>query len=128
VARDPLHLSKRERQVMEALYRRGEATAADLHADLPDPPSRTAVRTFLRILEDKGHIAHRKDGREFIYRPTRAPQQVARSAFRKLLSTFFGGSLERAVAAYMADPAAELSEEDLERLRALIEQAKKKGR
>jgi predicted transcriptional regulator len=96
--------------------------------DLPDPPSRTAVRTFLRILEDKGHLAHRKQGREFIYRPTRARGQVGRSAFRRLLATFFGGSLEQAVAAYMADPRAELSDDELDRLHALIEQAKKKGR
>src|SRR5206468_4083633 len=65
VPKDPLHLSKRERQLMEALYRRGEAIAADHHQDLPDRPSRTAVRTFLRILEDKGHLTHRKEGREF---------------------------------------------------------------
>jgi predicted transcriptional regulator len=125
--KDHLHLSKRERQIMEALYRRGESTAADLHADLPDPPSRTAVRTFLRILEDKGHLTHRKNGREFIYRPTRARQTVARSAFRKLLSTFFAGSFEQAVAAYIADPAADLSDENLDRLRALIDEAKKKS-
>ena len=125
---DPLHLTKRERQIMEALYRRGEATAADLHADLPDRPSRTAVRTFLRILEEKGHLTHRKEGREFVYKPTRARSTVARSAFRKLLSTFFAGSLERAVAAYIADPGAELSPEDLDRLRDLIEQARRKGR
>jgi BlaI family transcriptional regulator, penicillinase repressor len=128
VAKDPLHLSKRERQIMEALYRRGEASAADLHDDLPDPPSRTAVRTFLRILEDKGHLTHRKSGREFIYRPTRARQQVARSALRKLLSTFFSGSLEEAVAAYMADPSTNLSTDELDRLRALIEEARLKGR
>jgi predicted transcriptional regulator len=125
---DPLHLSKRERQVMEALYRRGEASAADLHADLPDPPSRTAVRTFLRILEEKGHLTHRKQGREFIYKPTRRPQQVARSALSRLLDTFFAGSLERAVAAHLSDPRAELSKEELDRIRDLIEEARKGGR
>ena len=113
---------------MEALYRRGEATAVQVLSELSDPPSRTAVRTFLRILEDKGHISHRKQGREFIYKPTRARQQVARSAFRRLLSTFFGGSIEQAVAAYMADPSTDLSEQQLEALRALIEQARAKGR
>jgi predicted transcriptional regulator len=125
---DPLHLTKRERQIMEAIYRRGEASALDVRADLADPPSRTAVRTFLRILEDKGHLSHRKHGREFIYRPTRARGQVGRSAFRSLLATFFGGSLEQAVAAYMSDPRAELSDDELDRLRTLIGQAKKKGR
>jgi predicted transcriptional regulator len=128
MALDPLHLSKRERQIMEALYRRGEATAVEVLGDLADPPSRTAVRTLLRILEDKGHLTHRKSGREFVYRPTRARQQVARSAFRRLLATFFGGSIEQAVAAYMADPSAELSQPELERLRALVEQARAKGR
>ena len=126
--KDPLHLSKRERQIMESLYRLGEASAVEVLQNLPDPPSRTAVRTFLRILEDKGHLTHRKSGREFIYRPTRARRQVARSAFRKLLSTFFAGSLEQAVAAYMADPTADLSDEQLDRLRQLIDQARKKGR
>ena len=126
--KDPLHLTKRERQIMEAIYRRGEASALDVRADLADPPSRTAVRTFLRILEDKGHLSHRKQGREFIYRPTRARGQVGRSAFRSLLATFFSGSLEQAVAAYMSDPRAELSDDELDRLRTLIEQAKKKGR
>src|SRR5262252_3342803 len=109
---------------MEALYRRGEASAVEVLKDLAEPPSRTAVRTFLRILEDKGHLTHRKSGREFVYKPTRARQQVARSAFRRLLATFFGGSIEKAVAAYMADPSAELSQPELERLRALIEQAR----
>jgi BlaI family transcriptional regulator, penicillinase repressor len=128
MAKDPLHLSKRERQIMEALYRRGEATAVEVLGDLADPPSRTAVRTLMRILEDKGHLTHRKSGREFVYRPTRARRQVARSAFRRLLATFFGGSIEQAVAAYMADPSADLSEQELDRLRALIEQARAKGR
>ena len=123
---DPLHLSKRERQVMEAVYRLGEASAAQVLAAIPDPPSRTAVRTFLRILETKGHLAHRAQGREFFYRPRRPRTQAARSALRSLLETFFAGSLERAVAAYMADPKADLSPEDLDRLHTLIEQARTK--
>jgi BlaI family penicillinase repressor len=128
MAKNPLHLSKRERQIMESLYRRGEASAAEVEGDMADPPSRTAVRTILRILEDKGHLTHRKQGREFVYRPTRARAQVARSAFRSLLSTFFAGSLEQAVAAYMADPSAALSDEELGRLRDLVEKARTKGR
>lgn len=125
---DPLHLSKRERQIMEAIYRRGEGTALEVLDDLPDPPSRTAVRTLLGILETKGHLTHRKDGRQFIYKPVKSRAQAARSAFRRLLDTFFAGSLEQAVAAYMADPKADLSHEELEGMRQLIEQAKKKGR
>lgn len=122
-----MRLSRRERQVMEAVYARGEATASDVLAALPDPPTRTAVRTFLRILEDKGHLTHRKAGREFVYRPTRPRGQVARSALRRLLDTFFGGSLERAVAAYVSDPKARLSDEELRRLTSLIDDARRRG-
>lgn len=121
---DPLHLSKRERQIMEVVYRLGEATAVRVLEELPDPPSRTAVRTFLRILEEKGHLSHRKEGREFVYRPTRARKVAARSALKRLLETFFGGSMEQAVAAYMADPRG-VPPEELERLRELIERARK---
>src|SRR5688572_24754343 len=114
---DPMRLSRRERQIMEVVYARGgEATASDVLAALPDPPTRTAVRTLLRILEGKGHLTHRKAGREFVYRPTRPRGQVARSALRRLLDTFFGGSLEQAVATYMADPKAKLSDAELHRL------------
>jgi predicted transcriptional regulator len=126
--KDPLQFSRRERQIMEAVYARGEASASQVLADLPDPPTRTAVRTFLRILEDKGHLGHRKEGREFIFRPTRPRQQVARSALRRMLSTFFGGSLEGAVAAYLSDPGTKLSSDEIQRLRELIAQAEKKGR
>jgi BlaI family penicillinase repressor len=126
--KDPLSLSKREREIMEAIYRLGESTAAEVLAAMADPPSRTAVRTFLRILEDKGHLTHRVQGREFVYRPTRARQQVARSAMQRLLATFFGGSLEQAVAAYMADPKTTLSDDELARLRELIDEAGRKGR
>lgn len=126
--KDPLHLSKRERQIMEIIYARGEATASDVELDLPSAPTRTAIRTLLRILEDKGHLTHRKQGREFVYKPTRARQQVARSALRRLLTTFFDGSLEEAVAAHLADPTTDMSEEDLARIRRLIDEAQQKGR
>ncbi len=126
--KDPLSLSRRERQIMEVIYSQREGSANDVLAGLPDPPTHTAVRTMLRILEDKGHLTHRKQGRQFIYRPTRPRQQVARSAMRRLLATFFGGSIEQAVAAHMSDPGVELSLEEVERLRRLIEQASKKGR
>ena len=126
--KDPLHLSKRERQIMEIVYARGQATASDVLDDLADAPSRTAVRTLLRILEDKGHLAHDKHGREFVYRPTRPRQQVARSALRRLLTTFFDGSLEEAVAAHLADPTTEMSPDELARLRRLIDEAQQKGR
>ena len=126
--RDPMRLSKRERQIMELVYARGEASANDVVAGIADAPTRTTVRTILRILEQKGHLAHRVDGREFIYRPTRAKLQVARPALRRLLDTFFGGSLEQAVAAYISDPNADVSQAELDALRDLIARAQQKGR
>src|SRR5262245_34184556 len=96
---DPL--SRRERQIMDVVYRLGEATAVQVHVELPDPPSRTAVRTFLRILEEKGYLQHRQDGLAYVYLPTRPREREARNAFRRLLSTFFEGSLEKALAAHL---------------------------
>ena len=118
-------LSRRERQIMDVIYAKGEATADDVVAGLDDPPSRTAVRTFLGILKEKGLLKHEKRGRAFVYKPTRAPGQVGKSAFRRVVETFFGGSLEKALAAHLTDPAAKLSDDEITRLRALIEKAKK---
>ena len=120
-------LSGRERQIMDIVYARGEASATHVLADMADPPSRTAVRTFLRILEDKGHLKHRKEGREYVYRPVKPRGRAGRSALRGVLDTFFGGSLEEAVAAHLADPKCELTDDDLERLNALIRDARRKG-
>ena len=126
--KDPLSLSRRERQIMEVIYSRRECPATEVRAQMADAPTPTAVRTMLRILEQKGHLTHRKEGRQFIYRPTRPRQQAARSAMRRLLSTFFSGSIEQAVAAYMSDPGVELPPDEVERLRQLVEKASKKGR
>ena len=120
-------LSRRERQIMDVVYRRGQATAAEIHADLPDPPSRTAVRTLLRILEEKGHLRHRQDGLAYVYQPTRPRRQAGRSALRRVLDNFFEGSLEKAVAAYLGDSATDLTPDELARLLDLIQQARKKG-
>ena len=122
------HLSRRERQIMDIIYARGAASAVDVLADLPDPPSKTAVRTLLRILEEKGHLRHRQEGLTYIYLPSRSRGNVGRSALRRVLRTFFEGSLEKAVAAHLGDSAAELSDEELARLANLIQQARKKGR
>jgi predicted transcriptional regulator len=122
------HLSRRERQIMDILYARGEATAAEVHSSLPDRPSRTAVRTLLRILEDKGHIRHKQDGIRYVYQPNRARGPAGRSAFRRVLETFFDGSLEKAVAAHLGDAASDLPSDELTRLADLISQARKKGR
>jgi predicted transcriptional regulator len=120
-------LSRRERQIMDVLYARGEGTAEEVEAAMPDPPTRTAVRTFLRMLEDKRLLAHEKRGRAFVYRPVKAAENVGKSALRRVVETFFGGSLEKALAAHLTDPGAKVSTEEYERLAALIEAVKKRG-
>jgi predicted transcriptional regulator len=120
------HLSRRERQIIEVVYAQGEATATDVLAHMPEPPTRTAVRTFLRILEEKGHLKHTKRGREFVYQPTRRRERAGQSALLRVVQTFFEGSLEKAVAAHLADPGADVSPKELQRLSALIRQAKQK--
>jgi predicted transcriptional regulator len=124
VSEEGAGLSRRERQIMDVIYARGEATAWEVHSALPDAPGKTAVRTILRILEEKGHLKHRQDGLAYVYRPSRARRRAGRSALRKVLHTFFDGSLEKAVAAHLADPTAELAPEELERLANLIRAAR----
>jgi len=122
---DGSELSRRERQILEVVYTRGEeggATADDVVAGLSDPPTRTAVRTFLRILEEKGLVRHEKRGRAFVYRATKPAEKAGKSALRRVIATFFGGSVERALAAHLADPRTKLSEEEVERLSALVRQ------
>ncbi|HUT88807.1 MAG TPA: BlaI/MecI/CopY family transcriptional regulator [Thermoguttaceae bacterium] len=119
-------LSRRERQIMNVIYARGEASAGEVWEALPDRPSRTAVRTLLRILEEKGRLGHRKRGRQFIYRPTKPRTRAGRSAFQGVLETFFDGSLEKAVAAHLADPGVRPSPEELERLARLVRDAREK--
>src|SRR4051794_32202815 len=117
-------LSKRERQIMDVVYARGgEASVAQILDGIPNPPMRGALRTLLRILETKGHLTHRKQGREFIYRPTQNRGQAGRSALGRVLDVFFGGSLENAVAAHLSDPrrAAKITPQELRRLSDLIE-------
>lgn len=116
-------LSKRERQIMDVLYRLQTASAADVHARLPDPPTYTAVRTMLRLLEQKGLVEHSQEGRRYIYTPCSSPQTEGRSAISRVLDVFFGGSLENALAAHLSDPDQKLDEEELQRLRALIDDA-----
>jgi len=123
---NPTHLSRRERQIMDSLYARGEAGATQVLEDLPDPPTRTAVRTILRILEAKGHVKHRQQGREFIYSPIAPRERSGQSALRRVLQTFFGGSLEKALAAHFTDPKATLSPAERKRLTELIKQARPK--
>jgi BlaI family penicillinase repressor len=121
-------LSKRERQIMDVIYARGEATASDVVSRMPDPPTRDAVRTFLRFLEQKGHLTHRKQGREFVYSPVQTRNRMGQSALRRVFNVFFDGSVEKALAAHLAGPRRDRpSPEELERLLDLIRQAKGKG-
>jgi BlaI family transcriptional regulator, penicillinase repressor len=119
-----LSLSRRERQILDALFRAGEATAADIQAQLPQPPSYSAVRALLRILEDKGHILHRQEGSRYVYAPVMQREQAKKSALRHLLDTFFEGSAAVAVAALLDGEAGSLTAEELERLEQRIADAR----
>jgi len=123
----PAHLSRRERQIMDVIYRRGRATAAEVLDDLPDPPSYSAVRALLRLLEEKGHVRHEQDGPRYVFAPTVTRERARRTALKHVVRTFFDGSATDAVAALLESDA-RLSESDLDRLSSLIEQARKEGR
>jgi predicted transcriptional regulator len=123
----PEQLGRRERQILEAVYRLGAASVNDVLAELPDPPSYSAVRTFLRILEEKGHLTHTQDGAKYIYHPTRPRPPVAREALYKLMETFFGGRPEQIVNTLLTDEERQLSDEDLDRLSAMIAEARQIG-
>ncbi|MGH7711473.1 MAG: BlaI/MecI/CopY family transcriptional regulator [Gemmatimonadaceae bacterium] len=116
-------LGRRERQIMNVVYRLGRATVGDVLAQLDDPPSYSAVRTMLRYLEGKGYLRHEAEGRSFVYITVLRASTAQRSALRELVRTFFGGSRARAVAALLEVPDTELSDEDLRRLRDAIAQA-----
>ena len=126
--RDHAHLSRRERQIMDVVYSCGRASAAQVLEGLPDPPSYSAVRAMLRILEGKGILRHEKEGPRYIYVPTVPRGKASRSAVKRLVQTFFDGSVERAVAALLNNSDTELSDEQLDNLAGIIEQAKKEGR
>ncbi len=124
---DPNQLSRRERQIMEVIYVRGRATAAEVLESLPDPPSYSAVRAMLRILEDKGHLVHESDGPRYVFLPTIPRDQARKTALRGVVQTFFGGSPENAVAALL-DLDDELDADALERIAERIAEARKDGR
>ena len=125
---NPLHLGRRERQIMEVVYARGKASVSEVLESLPDPPSYSAVRATLGLLEQKGHLRHRREGRKFVYVPTVARKKASRLALRNLLRTFFGGSIARAVACLIELDGEQLSVEDRKRLSRMIADAKKEGR
>ena len=121
-------LSRRERQIMDVIYRAGRATAAEVQARLPDPPSYSAVRAMLRILEEKGHLDHRQDGLTYVFSPTVPAATAQRSAVSHLMQTFFGGSAERAVAAVLEASDTKLSRAELDRIAAMVAAARQGGK
>jgi BlaI family penicillinase repressor len=123
---DLAELGRRERQIMDVIHRRGRATAAEVRDDLGDPPSYSAVRGMLRLLEDKGFIRHEWDGPRYVYMPTGDPEHVRRSAARHLLNTFFSNSIESAVAAMLGVAETPPTDDELKRLGKLIEQASRR--
>jgi BlaI family transcriptional regulator, penicillinase repressor len=124
----PDPLTRREREIMDILHRRGRATAHEVMDDLADPPSYSAVRTFLRLLEERGHVRHEQDGPRYVYTPTVARREAQRSAMAHLVETFFDGSVEDAVATLVESSKPKLSAQELARIAALIAKAKKEGR
>jgi len=121
-------LSRRERQILEILYRRGKASAADVRADMDDAPSYSAVRAMLRVLEEKGHVKHQAEGLKYVYLPTVTRERAKRSAVKHLLDTFFNDSPEQIVAALLDVSATRLTRAELDRMAQLIEKARKEGR
>ncbi len=125
---DHLDLSRRERQIMNVIYARGSATVQDVVGEIPDPPSYSAVRAMLRVLEEKGHLLHREEGPRYVYLPVVPRDQARQSALRQLVGTFFDGSAEQAAAALLDMSGSDLSNEELDRLADAIETARKEGR
>ena len=121
------NLSKRERQIMDILYRKEKTTAAEVQTQLPDPPTYSAVRSALRILEEKGFISHAYDGPRYVYTPTISREQAEQSAIRRLLHTFFNDSVEQAVSAMLKNADLKISDEEFNRIARLIQKARKRG-
>lgn len=121
-------LSRRERQIMDILYRLGSAAVAEVQAELPDPPSYSAVRAMLGKLEDKGHLKHTQDGARYVYHPSHPREEARQSAVRRLLRTFFDGSPTRAVAAVLDLSDEAMDEAELDRLAEMIDEARARGR
>lgn len=121
-------LSRRERQIMDVIYAKGEASAAEVAEALPDPPGYSAVRALLRILEEKGHLKHRSEGPRYIFLPTQPRAQASRSALKRVVQTFFDGSLSNAVAALVDGAGGKVSADELKRIEAIVAAAQKNKR
>jgi predicted transcriptional regulator len=124
----PFQLGRRERQIMDVIYRRGKASVSEVRAEIPDPPSYSAVRGMLGLLEDKGYLRHEQQGLKYVYVPAQDTGRVRQSALKHMVSTFFGGSPERAVAALLEMSDAGLSEKDRRYLEQMIRKAEQEGR
>jgi len=121
-------LSRRERQIMDIVYRLGSVTAADVRSNLADAPGYSAVRALLRILEEKGHLCHREDGPRYVYSPVVSRPAAQKSALKQMVRTFFDGSASQAVAALIDMSARELSDSDLKRLEKMVSEARREGK
>jgi BlaI family penicillinase repressor len=119
-------LSRRERQVMDILFRRGQATAAEVMSDLPDPPTYSSVRSILSILVEKGHAHYREEGLRYVYLPAASPQHVREEALRHVIRTFFDGSTDQTIAAVLRMSDSKLSDDDIERLQERIRRAQQR--
>ena len=125
---NPPALTRREREIMDILHRRGRATAHEVLADLADQPSYSTVRALLRLLEERGHVKHEEEEQHYVYRPVASRGEARKSALAHVVSTFFAGSVEQAVASLVESSKTKLSREELDRLSKLIDRAKKEGR
>ncbi len=123
-----LHLSRRERQIMDVLHARGESGASEVLETLPDAPSYSAVRALLRILEEKGHVTHREEAGRYLYRPQVSRKTASRDAMKRVVATFFDGSVTQAMAALLETADTELPEPEVKRLRQIIDKARTEGR
>ena len=121
-------LSRRERQIMDILYRQGKAAASEVREHMDDAPSYSAVRAMLRVLEDKGHVRHQAEGLKYVYLPTLAREKAKRTAVKHVMETFFNGSPEQIVAALLDVASTRLTRDELDRMSQLIEDAKKEGK
>ena len=121
-------LTRRERQIMDVIYAAGSVTATEVIGGLPDKLSNSTVRTMLRVLEEKGHLKHKRDGQRYVYRPTRSRPKAAQSALRRVVNTFFGGSVEQAVDGLLQSHDVALSEKELDQIQRMIEKARKEER
>ncbi len=124
--KNPTHLSRREREVMDLVFAQSEATLSQIADGMESPPTRPALRSILTILESKGHLKHRQEGREFIYQPIHSREEVGQSTLSRVIGTFFGGSLTQAIAAYLSHPKTKLSADEVAELRRFLDQAKPK--